>query len=148
MHALEDAVVGATFCFIVWVIFGSIRRYLTVKAQATLQERVFARIDSAPALLELAASEAGNRFLESLTMERAEPVSPFSRILYGIQAGIVLTFFGFGMLWLHHVKVDDSPGFLVLGTGAVGLGIGFIIAAAVSFWISRMLGLVGRDRRG
>ena len=143
-----NAFVAFTFCWIVWVIFTSLRRYLMAKSNAAIQEKVFARIDSTEALLALAASDSGRAFLESLTLEKSEPYSPFGRILFGIQAGIVLIFFGLAMLFLHHHTNDDHAGFIVIGTGAVGLGLGFAIASAASVWFSRRLGLLDRDRRG
>ncbi|HEY1743896.1 MAG TPA: hypothetical protein VGG18_12080 [Granulicella sp.] len=141
-------IVGFTFCWITWVIFSSLRRYLLGKSQAALQEKVFSRIDSVESMLALAANDSGRKFLESLTIERSEPFTPHTRILYGIQAGIVLASFGFAMLYLHHAKITNGPELLVFGTGAVGLGIGFLIASAASLWLSRLLGLMDHDRRG
>ena len=145
---IQALVIGFTFCWITWVIFGTLRRYLTARSQAAVQEKIFAHIDSTQALIDLAANDSGRRFLESLTLEKPEPVSPHARILNGIQVGVVLTAFGFAMMYLHHVKVDDGPGLIIFGAGAVGLGIGFLIAAAVSIWLSRTLGILGSDRRG
>jgi len=146
--SVDNSIVAFTFCWIVWVIFDSLRRYLTVKSQASVQEKIFARIDSTSTLLEFAANDSGRQFLESLTVERSEPASPYGRILNGIQAGIVLTFFGIALLFLHHHTSDAHSGLLIFGTGAIGLGIGFIFAAAASVWFSRTLGLMDRDRRG
>ena len=144
----DSFVVGFTFCWITWVIFSTLRRYLISKSQAALQEKVFTRIDSVESMLALAANDSGQKFLESLTLERPEPFTPHTRILYGIQTGIVLASFGFAMLYLHHAKITNGPELLVFGTGAVGLGIGFLIASAASLWLSRMLGLMDHDRRG
>jgi hypothetical protein len=138
-------VIGFTFCWIVWVIFGTLRRYLTTKAQASVQQQIFAHIDSNDALLTLAANDSGRLFLESLTLEKPEPASPHRRILNGIQVGVVLTTFGLAMMYLHHVKVTDGPELLVFGAGATG---GFLIAAAASLWLSRSLGLLRSDHRG
>jgi sugar-specific transcriptional regulator TrmB len=89
--------IAFTICFIVWVIFSSIRRYLIAKTKAGLQEKILQRIDSSDALASLAANESGRRFLESITVEENKTSSPFGRILFGIQAGIVLFFFGAAM---------------------------------------------------
>jgi hypothetical protein len=145
---LQDLVVGLTFSWIVWVIFSTLRRYLVSKQQSAVQQTIFERIDSSQALIELAASDSGRLFLESLTLERSEPVSPIGRILRGLQIGIVLTFFGISLLLLHHHTHDDGEGFMILGTGAIGLGIGFIVAAAASIWFSRLHGLLDREPRG
>lgn len=145
---MQDMVVGGTFGWIVWVLFTTLRRYLIAKAKAGLQEKVLQRIDSSEALVTLASSDSGRRFLESITVEESQPSAPFNRILFGIQAGIVLIFFGIAMLFLHHHTVDDGAGFMIFGTGAIGLGFGFLIASAASLAVSRQLGLLDRDRRG
>jgi len=125
-----------------------VRRYLNMRAQAAVQKQIFAHIDSTESLLALAASDSGRLFLESLTLEKPEPTSPHRRILNGIQAGVVLSTFGLALMYLHHVKVTNGPELLVFGTGALGIGVGFLIAAAVSLWLSRSLGILGSDSRG
>ena len=144
-HMFENFVVSFTFCFIAWMIFGSLRRYLVARSRTAIQEKVFTRLDSTQSLLELANNDTGRRFFESLTIERAEPVSPYSRILYGMQAGIVLSSLGAAFLYLHHVKVTDGPELLIFGAGSVALGLGFLLAAGVSLWFSRQFGLLDRD---
>jgi hypothetical protein len=137
--------IAFTFCFLTWIILTSIRRVMNTKAQAAVQEKLFARIDSAESLAALTSTESGRLFLESLTLEKPEPTSPHRRILNGIQAGVVLTTFGLALMYLHHVKVTDGPELLVFGTGALGIGVGFLIAAAASLGLSRSLGLIGND---
>jgi hypothetical protein len=138
--------ISFTFCFLTWIILTSIRRVMTARAQSAVQEKLFARIDSAESLAALTSTDSGRLFLESLTLEKPEPTSPHRRILNGIQAGVVLSTFGLALMYLHHVKVTDGPELLVFGAGALGIGIGFLIAAATSLWISRSLGLL--DTRG
>jgi hypothetical protein len=145
---IDPFAISFTICWLAWIIFTSLRRFLTTKTQASIQKQIFAHIDSTDALLTLAANDSGRLFLESLTLERPEPASPHRRILNGIQAGVVLSTFGIALMYLHHVKVTDRAELLVFGTGALGIGIGFLIAAAASLWISRSLGLLGSDRRG
>ena len=145
---VQNAIVAFTMCWFVWVIFGSVRRYFMAKTKAGLQEKLLERIDSTEALVTMAGSEPGRKFLETLAMEGATPDAPFSRILFGVQAGIVLVFFGLAMLFVHHHIDDPGSGFMITGTGAIGIGLGFLVAAASSVWVSRRLGLLDRDRRG
>lgn len=148
-NILQSAEIGFTICWIVWVVFTSVRRYFIARTKASLQEKILQRIDSSEALVTLAASDSGRRFLESMTIEETPASSsPFSRILFGIQAGIVLACFGFAMLFLHHHTYDPSAGFIIVGTGAIGLGLGFLIAAAASIFVSKQLGLINREPRG
>jgi hypothetical protein len=145
---VENAIVAFTFCFIFWVIFSSVRRYFIAKAKAGLQEKILQRIDTSEALVTLAANDSGRRFLESMTVEENPPTSPFHRILFGVQAGCVLIFFGAAMLFVHHHIYDPDAGFMITGTGAMGLGFGFLVAAAASVFVSKRLGLFDRAPRG
>jgi hypothetical protein len=142
---LTPIAVSFTLCFLTWIILTSIRRVMATRAQSFVQEKLFARIDSPEALAALTSTDSGRLFLESLTLERPEQTSPHRRILNGMQAGVVLTTFGLAMMYLHHVKVTNGPELLVFGTGALGIGVGFLIAAATSLWLSRSLGLLGND---
>jgi hypothetical protein len=148
-NILQDAEVAFTISWIVWVVFTSIRRYFIARTKAALQEKILQRIDSSEALVALTASDSGRRFLESMTIEETQTSSsPFNRILFGVQVGIVLAFFGFAMLFLHHHTADPGAGFIIIGTGAIGLGLGFLTAAAASIFVSKQLGLINRDPRG
>ncbi len=139
--------IAFTICFIVWVVFSSIRRYLIAKTKAGLQEKILQRIDSSDALASLAANESGRRFLESITVEENKTSSPFGRILFGIQAGLVLLCFGIAILSLHRHVNDPVGGFIIIGTGGIGLGLGFLTASAASIFVSRKLGLISRESR-
>lgn len=140
--------IAFTICFIVYIVFTSLRRYLIAKTKANLQEKVLQRIDSSDALASLASNDSGRRFLESLTVEEDKPSSPFGRILFGIQAGLVLLCFGIAMVVLnHHIRNDGNPGLIIVGTGAIGLGLGFLTASAASIFVSRSLGLISPSSR-
>jgi hypothetical protein len=146
-NAIDSIAIGFTICWIVWVVFTSIRRFLIAKTKASLQEKVLQRIDSSDALASLAANESGRRFLESITVEENKVSSPFGRILFGLQAGLVLFFFGAAMLFLHHHVNDPVGGFTIIGTGGIGLGLGFLTASAASLFVSRKLGLIPNEPR-
>jgi hypothetical protein len=145
---VQGALVAFTFCWIIWVVFTTVRRYLIAKAKAGLQEKVLQRIESSEGLIALASNESGRNFLESITLEDSLPQSPFGKILFGVQAGIVLFCFGVAMLVVHHHVDDYGSGFMILGTGAIGLGVGFLVAAVASIVVSRQLGLIRREHRG
>lgn len=145
---VQNAIVAFTLCWIIWVIFSSVRRYFIAKAKAGLQEKILQRIDTSEALVTLVASDSGRRFLESMTIEETPPSSPMNRILVGVQAGCVLIFFGAAMLFVHRHTYDPGAGFMITGTGAIGLGLGFLVAAAASVFVSKQLGLISREPRG
>ncbi|HTV13380.1 MAG TPA: hypothetical protein VME68_01620 [Acidobacteriaceae bacterium] len=148
-NTMQGVVVGGTFSWIIWVAFTTVRRYLIAKAKAGLQEKVLQRIDSSEALVALASNETGRNFLQSITLEESTPVqSPYGKILFGVQAGAVLFCFGVAMMFVHHHVEDYNAGFMILGLGAIGLGIGFLVAAVASVVVSRQLGLIDREHRG
>jgi len=147
-NVLEDAIVGGTIGWIVWVVFTTLRRYLIAKTKARLQEKILERITSSDALATLAANDSGRHFLESITVEESLPPAPSTRILFGIQAGLVLFFFGIAILTLHRHIYDPVGGFIIVGTGGIGLGLGFLFASAASIFVSRKLGLINSESRG
>jgi hypothetical protein len=133
-------VVFSTISWVAWVLFSSIRRYKVAQLQADIQRGLLQRFDSPNALLGYAQSEAGSQFIKSMEIDRS---TPYNQILKGVQAGIVFIFFGAGMLRLHAWNIGDE-GPLVFGTLALALGLGFGVAAGVSYFLSRSFGLLSR----
>ena len=80
----------------------------------------------------------------SLTTERT---TPYERILTSVQAGIIITCFGVALLVLRSKLSFSDEAFTIFGTVAIALGVGFGIAAAVSFFLSRSFGLLDRGPR-
>jgi hypothetical protein len=131
----------STISWIAWLLFSSIRRYKMAQLQADIQSRLVQRFDSPDALLGYTQSDAGRQFIKSMDMDRS---TPYSQILRGVQAGIVFIFFGMGLLRLHAWNIGDE-GTLVFGTLALALGLGFGVAAAVSYFLSRSFGLLNPE---
>jgi hypothetical protein len=136
--------VMATIGWLAWLIFSSIRRYLLAKMQSGVQIRLLEKVDSSQTLLAYVESESGRRFLESLRIEQGEPAMPYRRILSGAQTGIILSAFGVGMLVLHSTGVAPDSEFTIFGGLALALGIGFALASAASYLLSRSFGLLQR----
>jgi hypothetical protein len=132
--------VFSSISWVAWLLFSSIRRYKVAQLQAEMQGRLLQRFDSPDALLGYAQSDAGRQFIKSLDIERS---SPYTQILKGVQVGIVFIFFGAGLLRLHAWNIGDE-GALVFGTLALALGLGFGVAAAVSYFLSRSFGLLSQ----
>lgn len=130
--------------WIVWVLFSSIRRYKIAKFQADVQSRLLQRLDSSQSLLAYVETPAGKQFVESLGTER---VTPYERILSSTQAGIIIAIFGGALLVLRSKLPFSDEAFTLFGTLAVALGLGFGIAAAASYLLSRSFGLLDRGPR-
>src|SRR5439155_14929474 len=87
--------------FVIWTIFSTIRRYKTTPLQAGLQTKLLEKFGSGQELLAYVQSDAGKRFLESLTMEQR---TPYRRILGAAQASVVLILLAFALLFLRDRK--------------------------------------------
>ena len=97
-------------------------------------------------------SEAGRRLLEWTppVPDSSHGVSSaVNRILWSLQAGVVLLVVGLGLLVLRgHMDVTDAPPLLVFGTLGVTLGAGFIFSALISYGLSKHLGLIDGHATG
>jgi hypothetical protein len=127
------------WCWIVWFIFTGIRRYKTTKLQAELRERLLDKLGSSPELLAYLQTDAGKHFLEPLTTEQR---TPHGRIIGALEASVILVLLGAALLLLRGSIAGAEQGFLVFGTLILALGIGFALAAAVSYFLSKSFGLV------
>jgi hypothetical protein len=133
--------VFGTMCFMVWVVFNSVRRWRTAQAQAQVQMRLLDRFGSSQELLTYMQTADGKQFLESAFIEHG---NTFGRILTGMQTGIVFTIAGVAMLFLRNRMWDAAEGFLFFGTLLLAVGIGCLIAAGAAYLFSRWQGVLGQ----
>ena len=130
--------------FIFWVGFDSRRRRLIAKSQSELQMKLLDRIGSGKELVEFSQSEGGLRFLESLTLvgqgKGANGSGAIGKILGSIQKGVILSLLGLGLLFVGW-KYQLEP-FSILGVLTLALGLGFLISAAISYKLSKGVGLI------
>lgn len=138
--ALAIIAVFSTTSWVTWLLFSTIRRYKIARLQADIQGRLLQRFESFEALMAYAQTDAGKQFSRTIDTERS---TPYDRILRGAQAAAIFIFFGLGMLRLHAWNIGDD-GSLVFGTLALWLGLGFGVAAIVSYFLSRSFGLLTR----
>ena len=138
----------------VWVVRTIIdhRRWLRLsRVQAEVHTKLLDRLTTNEDLLSYIQSPAGRRFLESapITMEQ-EPRSttaPVGRIIWSLQAGLVLAALG-GGFWLvqQNVSPEAAEGFFIIGVLAMALGVGFTASAVMAYVVSTRLGLVQRPK--
>lgn len=122
-----------------WFIFTAIHRFKTVKLRAELRDRLLDKLGSSPELLAYLQTDAGKQFLEPIT---TEPRTPQARIVGALEISAVLVLFGAALLLLHWTAAVAEPGLLVFGALILALGVGFALAAAVSYFLSRSFGLI------
>ncbi len=134
---------------LVWLIRTLLdyRRWLRLsKVQADAHNKLLDRFAANEELLGYVGSEAGQRFLTSspIPLDAADPASPapVRRILWAVQAGCVLVAAGAGLLGVSRFVRAVSEPALALGILVLALGAGFVLAAGVSYVVSRRLGLV------
>jgi hypothetical protein len=122
-----------------------------MKIQTEAHTKIVDRLASNEDLLAYIQSPAGQRFLNATgiapaAIERAPmPTSaPVNRILWSVQAGVVLAVAGAG-LWIARSGILDEAAQVmqVLAVLVMALGVGFVLSALAAYVLSRQLGLVG-----
>jgi hypothetical protein len=88
-------------------------------------------------------SDAGRRLLE-WTPPMVETRAPIAvtRILWSLQAGLILGLAGGGLLAIRGRVPDAADGLLICGTLGLTVGIGFFLSAFFSYGIAKNLGLL------
>jgi hypothetical protein len=133
---------------VVWLIRTLVeqRRWSRLsRVQTEVHGKVLERLTSNDELLRYIETPAGRRFLESapIPVEGPRPVSaPVSRILWSMQAGLVVAAAGIGLQWVSSsVDKDTAQPLYAMGVVALCVGIGFVVSAIISFILSRRLKL-------
>jgi hypothetical protein len=117
------------------------------KVQTEVHTKLVDRFTANDELLAYIQSPAGSRFLQSapITLDGAPRTigAPLSRILWSLQGGVVLLAGGIGLSIVSANATEAAAQPLAgLGVLAIALGLGFIVSAAISFLLSRRLGLI------
>jgi hypothetical protein len=147
-------VAGAIIGTFTWLIrfFIDHRRWLRVsKTQAEVHTKLLDRLTSHEDLMSYIQTPAGRRFLESAPIaldEKPKSIgAPMSRILWSMQAGVVLASLGIGFFMAQtRFPEDMGEGFYIMGMLVAWLGIGFGASAALAYVISSRFGLVAPPR--
>jgi hypothetical protein len=136
-----------------WITRSAIehRRWLrATRIQTDAHTKIVDRLASNEDLLAYVQSSTGQRFLSAslgspATVEAAPHIvgAPFNRILWSVQAGIVLAAAGLGLWFAKNGVIDEvAQPLQVVAILAIALGVGFVISAFASYALSRQLGLV------
>jgi hypothetical protein len=151
---MEMISVGAVMLTIVFALTWLVRTAVDyrrwgrlAKVQAEAHTKLLDRFTGNEELLAYVKSPAGSKFLESapITLDGSprQMNAPLSRILWSMNAGVVLTAAGIGMNYISG-RIDEhmSEPVFTFGVILISVGIGFLISAALSFLLSRRLGLI------
>ncbi len=118
------------------------------KTQTEAHTKLLDRLTSNDELLAYIQSPAGKRFLEAAPTPldegaRAPLNAPIARILWSVQAGVVLVAVGFGLFLARtHVLEEIGAAFDVMGIIVMALGVGFAASAFIAYVVSHRLGLL------
>lgn len=119
------------------------------RVQFETHTKLLDRFTSNDELLAYVQTPAGRRFLESAPIPvqdaQGSMAAPLSRILWSVQAGIVLLVLGAGFLQVSR-QFSEEPAqvFTVAGILSLAFGAGFIVSAIAAYGLSRKLGLLER----
>jgi hypothetical protein len=135
---------------VLWVLRSMLdnRRWSkSAKVQAEIHTKLLDRFGSSQEMLAYMQTDAGKRFLESGTLTLEVDQSHrmpqlVGRIVWSMQAGLILLLVGVGLLWVRGSVPEGAQPLLVLGTLGLTLGAGFALSAAVSYVMSKRLGLL------
>jgi len=142
----------ATLLTMAWVIRYIVdhRRWLRAsKIQSEAHNKLLERFTTGDELAAYVQSPAGAQFLQAapLTTESSVtrvPGAPFSRILWSVQAGVVLVAAGVGFLLIQQRTADEVAQMMgAWGMFAIAVGVGFVVSGGLSYLISSRMGLLG-----
>ena len=117
------------------------------RVQTEAHNKLLDRFSSNAELISYIESPAGSQYLQSAPIS-LDPgarrlAAPISRIFWSLQAGLVLIMGGWGLRFVSNrvTDVDAQQACYGIGTMAFALGGGFVLSAAVAYFLSRRLGL-------
>ena len=132
------------------------RRWLRMtKTQTDVHSKLLDRFASSEELLAYMKTPAGARFLESAPIAlEAGPSgramsAPVSRILWSVQAGIVLLMAGTALMVARSWTEFEEVRLMLATMGLFGafIGVGLIVSAGAAFVLSKRLGLMNGTPR-
>jgi hypothetical protein len=131
--------------FIVYVIVDGFRRRSQAKMVAEFHARLLDRIGSAKEFGDFFASDAGKRFMDSLSS--TDGGSPYLRILRSVQTGLVMLALGVGLFILTDQRtfsLEAMDGLVVTATVTAAIGAGLVVSTVITYLLSWQMGLLRR----
>ena len=159
MEMFENLAIGVSVFAVTVVVLGGFgwfvrtlvdyrRWHRLSRVQAETHTKLLDRFTANDELLAYVQSPAGSKFLQSAPITLDSGVgtralsAPFGRILLSAQAGVVLAAAGLGLYYVSgRVDQEMVQPLYTLGIFSLFVGIGFIASAALSFVLSKRLGL-------
>ena len=141
----------AMISWIVYTVVTGLRRWHQQRMLGQFQTKLLDRIGSVNELGAFLNTETGARFLKGLTTVNESEVGPQARILRAVQTGAVLATLGTGLYlygWLTPgVRGEVTNSINAVATIFFGIGVGFLGSAALSYRLSKRMGLLAPDEQ-
>ena len=129
----------AMFAYIVQVLVEWRRQVHRVKLLTDFQGKLLERMGSGQEFAAFFQSSGGERFLETISLDRA---NPYDRILRSLQTGVVSVCLGLGLTAIGRMVTFDGIGFTIAGVLLLSLGLGFLLSTGAAYGISKSAGLL------
>jgi hypothetical protein len=118
-----------------FVIFTSIRS----KQQTEIRKALIEKFGSTEGMVELLRTPEGQRRLSDLSVSGATPVRS---VLGSIHKGIIGLVLGLGALFVGALAGPAAMPMMILGALFASAGLAFLIAAAITYRLSKAWGLI------
>jgi hypothetical protein len=123
----------ALVALIGWLLYR--RSQARLQARTEFQRELLGKFTSGGEFAAFLNSSGGQRLLEGLSSQQGNAKE---RIVSGMRGGVVLTVLGLGVLGLS-IRIH---GMVIPGALLLALGAGFLISTAISYRLSKKLGLL------
>ncbi len=135
----EDIIVPvAAFAMVVLLVwFGHKVKKTRIQEQGELRKRMLEKFSSGHELIEFLATPQGQNFLKDQEASAAQR-SPKGRIIFSIGSGIVIVMLGAAFFGLMRLQ----QGFVYPGTILSALGVGILVAAAISYYLYKKWNMI------
>lgn len=149
MEIIAPMLVGLGFFVLIgwvtYVIVDGRRRRERLKVFTEFHSKLMDRMGSAAEFGDFLQSAGGQRFLATLSTERG---GPKAAILRSVHTGTIMLALGIGLLTIRRASFFsiEASGFVTFfAVVVVALAIGFLVSAAVSWWLGRSLGVMDEE---
>ena len=138
--------VASVFVWLVKTIVDHRRWLRTSKVQVEMHTKLLDRLTTNEDLMAYAQSPAGSRFLESAPIALdadTRASAPVGRIIWSMQAGIVLMALGGGLFLVQTSAIEEVRQALSVIQAIVGsVGAGLLVSAVAAYVVSGRLGIL------
>jgi hypothetical protein len=132
---------GIVFSFFTFLVKTFVE-WKKVRYKSHLHHKLVDRFGNVGELSDFLQTDAGDKFLNSLTIDG---LAPKEKLLASMTKGIVLIFLGGALTILANVFIKETQFFYFFGLIAIALGVGFLVSMMISFHLSKKWGIIEKD---